>query len=67
MTGHPWADFLDARKKTIVWMKDECGRTDQEIAIILSMDARQVASIIKAMISFGEYKLKEDYDTRKKR
>jgi hypothetical protein len=41
-TSHPWDDFLDARVKAILWMKNEQGADDRKIALILSMDEQQV-------------------------
>jgi DNA-binding transcriptional regulator YdaS (Cro superfamily) len=39
---HPWGEFLEARKKVIIWMREEKQRTDKEIAKHLSMDEMQV-------------------------
>jgi hypothetical protein len=47
---HPWAEFLEARKKTIYWMREEMNRDAKEIAIALSMDEEQVYLIR----TFGE-------------
>lgn len=41
-TKHPWGEFLEARKKAIIWMKKERNRNDKEIAMDLSMDEFQV-------------------------
>ncbi len=40
--SHPWSDFLDARYRAILWMKNTDNRSDAQIAIHLSMDERQV-------------------------
>ncbi len=45
---HPWANFLDARYETILWMTKK-GYDDHKIAESLSMDAYQVLSIKIAM------------------
>lgn len=39
---HPWEEFLNARMKVILWMKDYLYRSDKEISIHLSMDEVQV-------------------------
>ncbi len=42
---HPWGEFLKARVKCILWMKNEMKRDDQTIACDLSMDTEQVRLI----------------------
>lgn len=44
---HPWADFLHYRAQCILWLKNECRNTDEQIAQQLSMDERQVCLIRK--------------------
>jgi hypothetical protein len=39
---HPWGNFLTARFYAILWLKDEFGHSDKQIAEILSMDEMQV-------------------------
>lgn len=51
---HPWAEFLYARRNAILWMREEMGRTDYQIAWELSMDEAQVTSIANA-ISFSDH------------
>ena len=41
-TSHPWGDFLDARVRVILWMKNEMGYNDKHISEALSMDEKQV-------------------------
>lgn len=55
MSEHPWAVFLDARYKVILWMRDEKGYSDYKIAESLSMTENQVYAIRKAM----EHKFEE--------
>jgi hypothetical protein len=38
---HPWAEFLDARAKCIMYFRRN-GKTDKQIANDLSMDEEQV-------------------------
>lgn len=40
--NHPWKEFLEARKNVILWMSDELGKDDKEIAVTLSMTETQV-------------------------
>lgn len=42
---HPWGEFLKARVKCILWMKNEMKRDDLTIAASLSMDEIQVMLI----------------------
>lgn len=42
---HPWGAFLNARYLAILWMREEMGYDDEEIAYSLSMDAIQVRLI----------------------
>ncbi len=51
-TKHPWDEFLKARYKAILWMRDNRKYTNKEISEALSMDERQVYSIINAMSKF---------------
>lgn len=39
---HPWAIFLNARWKAILWMRERMGYDDKQIAKNLSMDEMQV-------------------------
>jgi hypothetical protein len=48
---HPWGDFLNARYKCILWMTEEMGYDDKQIANFLSMDEIQISLIKKTMIS----------------
>lgn len=40
---HPWQSFLDARKRAILWMREQ-GYSDAQIALSLSCDEVQVRS-----------------------
>lgn len=44
-TGHPWSDFLLARKLAIEWLLEQHGYSFEIVAQSLSMDARQVELI----------------------
>ena len=43
---HPWAEFLDARAKCIIYFRRN-GKNDKQIASDLSMDEEQVYHISK--------------------
>jgi len=45
---HIWEAFLKARAGVILFLYKQ-GKTPEEIAIILSMDAEQVSSIMKSI------------------
>ncbi len=47
---HPWSEFLEARYRAILWMKDELKYTHEEIASFLSIDKYQIHSIINSML-----------------
>lgn len=51
---HPWANFLDARLKAMVWMRNELDRSSDEIADSLSMDEGQVDGILSSY-HYGQY------------
>ena len=53
---HPWSNFLKARVEAMLWMRHERNRSDKQIACDLSMDEKQVYSILK----FYENKLMEE-------
>lgn len=44
--AHPWAVFLIARERALVWMRDEMKRGPEEIAEAMSMDPMQVTLIL---------------------
>ncbi len=46
---HPWEEFLKARYKAMLWMRDEQCYSAGRIAYMLSMDEHQVISIFMAM------------------
>ena len=39
---HVWGEFLNLRRKVIIWMEKERGYNDSQIAQALSMDEHQV-------------------------
>lgn len=41
-SSHPWAYFLNARWKAILWMREVMEKNDKQIAQDLSMDEVQV-------------------------
>lgn len=41
---HPWNDFLEARKRAIVWLYEN-GHTDEDIAEALSISESRVYTI----------------------
>jgi hypothetical protein len=51
-------EFLKARYKAIMWMTEECGSTDSEIALALSMDEQQVYLIRVEDLPFPDLKAK---------
>lgn len=44
--GHPWADFLEARKRALVWLRDDQKETPEAIARAMCMDPMQVILIL---------------------
>ncbi len=51
---HPWANFLDARLKAMLWMRNEMKYFYSQISSSLSMDEEQVRSIFSTY-DYGEY------------
>lgn len=46
LAPHPWRDFLEARMRALVWMRDVMGYVPEESARQLSMDPGQVRLIL---------------------
>lgn len=46
MKPHPWGDFLAARMRAVVWMRDEMHYSPEATADALSMDPGQVRLIL---------------------
>ena len=44
--GHPWHNFLQARIRALVWLRDEVRATPDQIARTMSMDSDQVQQIL---------------------
>jgi hypothetical protein len=44
--GHPWGDFLAARMRCLVWLRDEMGETPEKICRTMRMDPGQVRLIL---------------------
>ncbi len=58
--SHPWGDFLIARYRAILWMKDTMGYDDKRIAQELSMDQAQVYLIRMGRLSFNKSEEKNE-------
>lgn len=43
---HPWGEFLRARARCLVWLRDEQGETPERICKTLRMDPEQVRLIL---------------------
>ena len=56
--SHPWGDFLEARRRAILWLHYERGQDDAEVARTLSMDTNQVY-LIRTYIPLKGFKTGE--------
>lgn len=56
---HPWKVFLECRMKAMVWMRDEQGYDEKEIAETLSMTETQVSQILSYCDETGSFSINE--------
>jgi len=45
-SSHPWGNFLNARLDAMLYMRDERGYSEAEITQALTVDERQIRSIL---------------------
>ncbi len=53
---HPWGEFLKWRYRAMLWVKDEFGYTNEQLARQFSMDPMQVYLILENPICAEMYK-----------